>query len=325
MKTKLSFIAGLAGLVAPHFAGACSLPESWDSAGFQVEGAAWQETAVVPDGRFLVLSTFGSGPPDFTEVAAVLHVELHTTAGDEVEGHLAPSPLPGVVLWVPEAPLVPEVGYTLTTRIENAWGDSGARSVDLEVQPTPPAVGETVWSVAAGKLEVEVFGECLESGDDSCGTFCARFESLGMQTRFELNGVVEAPRGGWAEARALRTALGTTPEEALAVLDRTPFARLNDRPNLGGAPYATWPHPEVCAAVEIRDAQGALELREVRCLDLPPDPDLGSAIRDRMEPPPEDTGDSGGEGCTSTPGGGSSPTALFLGLWALAGRWRRRR
>jgi hypothetical protein len=118
---------------------------------------------------------------------------------------------------------------------------------------------------------------------DSCGEFCEESEVLRTETRFELWADVGLGAGTEGRVDTIRGALGTTPGEARAVLERTAFQRASGPLRIEGAPYATWPHPKACAAVEVRSLEGEVLLLDTRCTDLPEDDALGRTIEERLD------------------------------------------
>ena len=312
-------ICGLTALItlAPLSAAlACSPPPDWQSAGFGVLDHLWSDAATLPHGRFIPLQSPGDNTPDFAVFSQVLQVELLDAEGVAVPGHLTSTPLPGTALWIPQQPLAGAGPWQLTTRTPTSWGEERTNTIEITLVPQPEIPTALSLALSASKFDFTVFGDCISVTQDSCGELCEESEVLRTEARFELWADVGFGAGTEGRVDTIRGALGTTPGEAQAVLERTAFQRASGPLRIEGAPYATWPHPKACAAVEVRSLEGEVLLLDTRCTDLPEDDALGRTIEERLdgENTPDAPARNTGGGCRTSPTGPAWWSLALLGL-----------
>lgn len=336
---KILLTAALAVLVNAGVAAACSPPPSWMDTGFWIVGGdAWSDDAIeVDDPERLVLQTEGFEAPPFADFAPLLEITV-TGPDGEVTGTLEPSPLFAHASWIPDTPFQDGATYTFHSRVIDSWREEG-RTIEFTVRDRAAAPVEGEVTLATRKVERQITGDCVSDVFDSCG-FCGEHEVLGTELRIALDFAVTAPATRWPGARAMRIAAGVDPTEALAILDRTPYATFGAERGLDVAAYPNWPRDAACGAVEVVDAAGEVLLREAKCVAVVPDPALGAAIDARLgrevdparpRTPTSDPGDpaitadDGGEGggCRAT-GAPASGAGWLAGLVLLAGLRRRR-
>jgi hypothetical protein len=274
-------------------------------------------------------------------------VELVGPNGAAVDGELRLAPFGELLVFEPADPLDSNTTYRWTVTHPGAWGQP-----EPEVQTFGFTTGAGTFDVgtnaAIGDLElspevVPVFGGCdPEAGFDSCGG-CELLQ-VGEVSVIHVRAPLTLGRLAF-QAFGVRLGLGASPEEAVAVAERSglrPHAAAGDdelRIEVGRVESPAWGADQVCVAVMALDVLERTWLDDVRCAPLPawlpldgdgPEtPEVTDPVTPETETPdvlePE-TRETESES-SAEPGGCSTraqSTAPFLALLLPLGLLRRR-
>lgn len=314
---RTALLAGLAATAAaaliPAAASACSLPPTGWSYSYIGPSDAGRAVTSLDGPIVLVGSIFGVA--DHRQIVDGLTVTVFD--GEQpVPGVVVPLAVPGTLGWFPDAPLTADRTYRV--EVDDADPDDSFVYLDpatVEVLALPPPEPADVW-VSEATLVVEetpVFTGCAD--DDVCGG-CFEQEQTGTEDRWTLSVDFQFMGGGFETSLpvAIRRGVGVDPDEALAVLERSPLHQFADVGTLAvDGPVEGWPGYEACLAIEIH--QGANRLvREVFCEPVP-----GADPTATPDAAADDGGCSTG-GPAGAPGGGPLALMLALGLLALRRR-----